>query len=198
MSVFSGGTPPDIRNTKCYQNPDNFFFQSYFHMKALGYLLVTVNCFLQKYKLLYNVVFISAINQNESAICIHRSPLFWISFAYRSPQSVKYSSLCYTAGSHQLLILYIVSIVQIYQSQSPNTSHFPFPPWCPYVCSLHLSMSLFLPNLDIWDYIDNSVGDIGHTNKIQIMVQKQNKAIVKCCRVSPLHFLITCRFYPTT
>ena len=38
-------------------------------------------------------------------------PPFWTSFAFRSPWCFKQSSLCYTVGSHQLSILYTVSIV---------------------------------------------------------------------------------------
>ena len=38
-------------------------------------------------QLLYTAVSISAVHRSESAICIHTSPLFWISFAFRSPQS---------------------------------------------------------------------------------------------------------------
>ena len=30
--------------------------------------------------MLYNVVFISTIQQSESAVCIHKCPHFWISF----------------------------------------------------------------------------------------------------------------------
>ena len=52
--------------------------------------------------------------------------IFWISFPFRSPQSTEQSSLCYTVGSHQLSILYIV--VCICQFQSPNSSHHPFFP----------------------------------------------------------------------
>ena len=44
----------------------------------------------------------------------HISPLFWISFPFRSPPSIGQSSLCYTVRSHQLSILYI--IVYIYSS----------------------------------------------------------------------------------
>ena len=44
---------------------------------------------------LYNVVLVSAVQQNGSAIHIHISPLFWISFPFRSPQCIKQSSLCY-------------------------------------------------------------------------------------------------------
>ena len=35
-------------------------------------------------ELLYNVVLVSAVQQSESAIRIHISPLFWISFPFRS------------------------------------------------------------------------------------------------------------------
>ena len=50
----------------------------------------------------------------------------------------------YTAGSYYLSILY--TSVYTCQSQSPNSSHHQpptatFPPWCPYVCSLHLYLS---------------------------------------------------------
>ena len=71
-------------------------------------------------QLLYNVVLVSAVQQSASAVRIHISPLFWISFPFRSPQSIEQSSLCYTAGSHQISVLYIVCICQ---SQSPNSSH---------------------------------------------------------------------------
>ena len=79
--------------------------------------------------------------QSGSAIHIHISHCFFISFLFRSPQSTEqfpYSTL----GSHQLSILYIVSIVYICQSQSLNTSHppLPFPHWYPYVGYLHLCL----------------------------------------------------------
>ena len=63
-----------------------------------------------------------AVQQSESVIRIHISPLFQTSFSL-SPQSVEQSSLCSTVGSHQLPILYIV--VYICQSQSPNSSPSP-------------------------------------------------------------------------
>ena len=79
-------------------------------------------------QLLYNVVLVSTAQQNESAIHIHRSSPFWVSLPFRTPQCIKYSSLCYTVCSHQLSILYIVSIVCMCQSQYPNSSHpTPFP-----------------------------------------------------------------------
>ena len=39
-------------------------------------------------QLLYNVVLVSAVQQSESATCIHGSSLFWISIPFRSPQSI--------------------------------------------------------------------------------------------------------------
>ena len=44
--------------------------------------------------MLYRVV----LQQSGSAICIHISPLFWISFPFRSPPSTEQSSLCSTGG----------------------------------------------------------------------------------------------------
>ena len=92
-------------------------------------------------QLLYSVVFISAIEQRETAACIYTSLLFFlISFPFRSPQSIKQSSLWYTAGSHQLLF-------HTYQCMYVNhslTIHTPFP--C--LVSTYLfstSVSLFLP-----------------------------------------------------
>ena len=61
-------------------------------------------------QLVYNVMLVPAIQQSESAIRIHIAPLFWISFPLRSPQSLKYSPLCYVVDS-QLSILHILSMV---------------------------------------------------------------------------------------
>ena len=38
---------------------------------------------------LYNVVLLSSVLLSESAISIHILPHFWISFPFRSPQSIK-------------------------------------------------------------------------------------------------------------
>ena len=50
---------------------------------------------------------------------IHIPSPFWISFLFRSPQSIK----CCTGCSPQLSILYIVSIVHLCQSWSLSSSH---------------------------------------------------------------------------
>ena len=72
----------------------------------------------------------------ESAIVCLFPPPFQTPVPLGSPQSTEQSSLRYTVGSHQLSTLYVVTIVCICQSQSPNSP--PFPIWHPYVCSLHL------------------------------------------------------------
>ena len=54
---------------------------------------------------------------------MHISLPFGISFLFRSPQCIKQNSLCYTVGSHQLSILYKVSMVYMCQTQSPNSTH---------------------------------------------------------------------------
>ena len=94
-------------------------------------------------QLLYNVVLLSAVQQSESVIRIHTSPLFFISFPSGSPQSTQFSSLCYTVGSHQLSILYMVSIEYICPFSLPIHPTPPFPlgshtfyslHWCLYFC----------------------------------------------------------------
>ena len=37
---------------------------------------------------LYNVVLVSTVQQNESTICTHISPPLWTSLPFRPPQSV--------------------------------------------------------------------------------------------------------------
>ena len=76
----------------------------------------------------------SKVNQ----LYVYIYPLFFISFPFRSPQSIEQSLLSYTVDSHLLSILYIVSVVYICQSQSLNLSPSSFHPWYPYVCSLSI------------------------------------------------------------
>ena len=52
-------------------------------------------------ELLYNVVLASAVPQSESATHTHVSPLPWISFPVRPPQSIEEHSLCCAVGPHQ-------------------------------------------------------------------------------------------------
>ena len=61
---------------------------------------------------------VSTVQQNESAVCIHISPLFWISFPFRPPQSTEQSSLCYSIGSYELAILYVVPMFLNYAEEA--------------------------------------------------------------------------------
>ena len=54
-------------------------------------------------QLLYTAMSISAVQQNETVMHLNISPLFWISFPFRSPHSNEQSSLCYPIGSNQLI-----------------------------------------------------------------------------------------------
>ena len=93
-----------------------------------------------------------SVQENESAICVCiciYPPFFWISFPFRSPQSIEQSSLWYTTDSHQLSVFYIISVgyIYIFPSQSPNSSHhLLFPRWSPYICSLHLCLNFYFVN----------------------------------------------------
>ena len=97
--------------------------------------------FLIGVQLLYNVVLVSAVQQSESAVCIHISPLSWTylpsphprippSHPSRSPQSTELSSVHYTAvfwgffccccfgcdGSSLLRGLSVVAASRVYSS----------------------------------------------------------------------------------
>ena len=78
-------------------------------------------------QLLHSVVLAFAIQQSEVVILLCILPLFWISFPFRSLQSIEYISLCYTVCSDQSPTLYIISVVYICQLESPNSLHSPFP-----------------------------------------------------------------------
>ena len=58
-------------------------------------------------------------------------------------QSSRWSLLCYTVWSHQLSVLYAVSIVYMCRSQSPNTSHPLLSPLVS-ICLFSTSVSVFL------------------------------------------------------
>ena len=66
--------------------------------------------------MLYNVVFVSTVQQvNQLYLYIY--PLFFlISFSFRSPQSTEWSSLYYIIGSYWLLILYMCSVAHLCQT----------------------------------------------------------------------------------
>ena len=51
-------------------------------------LLLILCLFFTEVWLLYTVL-VSTEQQSQSAICMYISPLFWISFPFKSPQSIK-------------------------------------------------------------------------------------------------------------
>ena len=76
------------------------------------------------------------------------TPSLQTSFLCRSPECDKQSSLCSKVCSHWLSILQTVSIVSIYQSQSPGSFHPP----CPMVsiCSLHFCLYFCFANRTVY------------------------------------------------
>ena len=62
--------------------------------------------------MLYKVFLVSAVQYGETAVHIHISPFFWISFPFRSPRSPEQGSLCSTAGSHPSSILCSHAVTQ--------------------------------------------------------------------------------------
>ena len=86
-------------------------------------------------QLLYNLVLVSAVQQNESATGIHISPLCHHRALSRVPCAVQ-----------QVLIGYLFYTEYIWQSQSPNSSHPLLSPWYPYICSLYLCLCFCFAN----------------------------------------------------
>ena len=89
-------------------------------------------------------------NNGNWLYCLHIAPLSWISFLFRSPQNIEQSSLFYTVDSHQLSILYVASIVNVCQSQSPSSCHPSSFPWTPiYLFSMSVYTSVLQIGLSI-------------------------------------------------
>ena len=61
-------------------------------MRGLGEVISKIVCTLRTVE--------ASAQQSESALRLRMSPLFWISFPFRSLQSTEQSSLCLTVGSH--------------------------------------------------------------------------------------------------
>ena len=101
----------------------------FYKLKKIYWSIVVSQCLL-----------ISAIQQCESAICIHISPLFWISFPFRSMQNIEQSSLS-IQYSHYLCILYIKFI---YISSNLPMHPTPISPHsCSKVCVSSLCLCLY-------------------------------------------------------
>ena len=99
-------------------------------------------------QLFYKVILVSTVQQSNSTIGIHISPLFWVSFPFRSPQSTEQSSLCHTVDSNQLSILY--TVVYIYVNPNLPVHPTPFLPWYPYDCTLFLCVYFCFANKIIY------------------------------------------------
>ena len=96
-------------------------------------------------QLLYNVVLVSTVQQSESGVCIHISPLFWISFPFRSPQSIEQSSLCYIQQFFICYLLYTQYQQCIYVN--PNLPIHPTPSLSPlgvHTFVLYVCVSIFV------------------------------------------------------
>ena len=96
--------------------------------------------------LVYDVVLPSAIQQSESAICVHISPHSRKSLhpTPLSSQSTDLSPLCCIAASHSLSVLH----TEMCKYYSPNWSHPPLP----YHWVVHMSafyICIFIPALQI-------------------------------------------------
>ena len=106
----------------------NYEFSYFYFEEGRGWVsfILFLKLIFIEVQLLCNVL-VSTVQQSESAVRIHISLLFWISFPSRSPQSTASSSLSYTIFSRQLSMLCKVSTVSICQFQSLNSPHPPQP-----------------------------------------------------------------------
>ena len=96
--------------------------------------------------ILYNIMLAPAIKQCESAISIHMSapcgvslPPPTLSPSSKLSQSPRLNTLCHSASSHKLSILYVVMYMS--QCYSFNLSHPLLSPMCPQVFSIYISIA---------------------------------------------------------
>ena len=131
-----------------YIYPLFFGFPSHLdHHRALNRVPCATQQVLISY--LFFLIFIYLFGCTGSYLLIYFFYIyFWLCWVFVSVRGL--SPVAASGGhssSRQLSILYIVSIVYICQSQSPNSSHPPpFPPWYPYICPLHLCLYLCSAN----------------------------------------------------
>ena len=76
------------------------------HSGLISFLLIFIAI-----ELLYDVVLLSSVQQSESAVCIHISPCFWISFPFRPPQSIEQIEFPVLYSRFSLVICFIHSSV---------------------------------------------------------------------------------------
>ena len=87
----------------------------------------------------------AAVPQSESALCISESPLFWIPFQFRSPQSIPlaFPVLC---SRFSLVIYFIHSSVYMSTTISQFIPPIPFPFGVHTFFSLHLCLCFCFAN----------------------------------------------------
>ena len=76
--------------------------------------------FVVEVQFIYNIVLVSDVQKSDSEVYIYPFPIL---FHYCLLQNIDYGSLCYTAASSCLSVLY--TVVCICQSQTPNLSFCP-------------------------------------------------------------------------
>ena len=137
-------------------------------------------------QLLYNVVLVSAIEQIESAICVHISPLWGISFPLGSPYSTEQSSLCFAVDSHQPSI--VCMVVCICQSQSLDScytiSFFGVHTFVLYICIpiSALQMGSLVPSFSIPHISINIQLPLVFNHFIVLKYEQHNLKYDYCCR----------------
>ena len=94
-------------------------------IKGREHLLYFLQINFMEVQLIFNIVLVSAIQQNDSVIHIY-TYFFHMIFHYGLSEDIECSSLCYTVGHCCLSVLYI--IVYICWSQTPNPSLPTTPP----------------------------------------------------------------------
>ena len=113
---------------------------NYWSKSCLSVILLFLLIFVKM--LLYRFMSVSTVQQSESAIHIHMSTLFWISFPPRSLQNFEFPVLY---NRFSLLTYFIHS--SVYMS-TPISQFIPplFPPWYSYACTLQLCLYFCFAN----------------------------------------------------
>ena len=142
-----------------------YFYFCWIWLRECVYRIFTVHIFWTNFYwsiFAYNIVLVSVVEQSGSAISIHISPLFLFPSRLshhralnRVPELYSRFSLaiCFILSVYVCICVYIynsINSVYVCQSQFSNPFHLPFPPWCPYICSLHLSLYFCFPNKIIY------------------------------------------------
>ena len=126
------------------------YFKIYFILRFP--LVLFLNLFLIGEKLLYNVLFISAVEQCEPAITIHISSATWASFpsshhtALGNHRVPSRTPVLYRNFSPAIYFTHDVYICIYMSMLLPHSSHALHPPLCPQVHTLQLHLHSFPAN----------------------------------------------------